>query len=100
MVCCPYLQGEIEEELEEGLGRQPSKVSYGRGADGKIRRKGTVTHVRDSVRSSKSLKSRGAAAEAPNSDAPTSPLVKNTGTGGDGMQMEMVTVHEKNADEA
>ena len=45
------------EEDEEGLeipSRRESKVSFGRGAEGKIKRKGTLSHLRESTRSNKS----------------------------------------------
>ena len=49
---------EEEEEEFEGLERKVSKISYGRGAGGKIQRKGTISHVRDSIRSNKSAGGR------------------------------------------
>lgn len=97
-----FLQGELEEfEEGEGLGRQPSKISY-KGAEGKIRRKGTITHIRDSVRSTKSAGGRSdvlpreksqTALNSP--DTPTSPAAKKQQKENE-VELEMVTVHEKN----
>ena len=44
---------EVEEVEEAGLVRKASKVSH-RGAESKVRRRGTLTHVRDSIRSNRS----------------------------------------------
>lgn len=78
--CVNFLQGELEEEFEseEDLSHQPSKISY-KGAEGKIRRKGTITHIRESVRSTRSLGGRSGVLPRQKSipDSPISPTTQN-----------------------
>lgn len=89
-----FLQGELEEEEEEGeegvaLGR---KASYGSRSGSKIRRKGTVNHIRGSVHSNRGsrIPREKSQTALPTSSAPAQYPMKD---GGD-QQMEMVTVHQ------
>lgn len=96
MVKISFVQGVVEEEDEEGgLSRKSSRVSYG---TTKLRRKGTLTHLRDSVRSTKSYGSRGDVLPREKSSTslnpPTSPTGQLPEKRGSEVQLEMVTVHE------
>ena len=121
------MQGTLEEveEDESGLTRtasKASKASHSRRAEGgRIRRKGTLTHARDSIRSSKSLtrgggigrsdnvrrkKSTQAGVEPKSTQAeiePASPLVVRELYSSDSpeaeVQLEMVTVHSSKTEE-
>ena len=91
------LQGELEEteEEEEQLGREPSKSSYGRGSQAKIRRKGTINHVRGSVHSNRSLRGaltpRQKSQDVPEASASMQEPAPMREGGQE--QLEMVTVH-------
>ena len=95
----------MEEEDGEGFERKPSKISFGRGAEAKVRRKGTLTHIRESIRSSKGAVEYGRSDIVPrkkstaSQPAPDSPDIKEApldGMGGE-VQLEMVTVGSNNA---
>ena len=103
-------QGILEEEEpeeEETLVRKASKVSYGRGAEGKVRRKGTITHIRDSIKSNKSAVEGGRSDIVPRrkstasgifNPTPTLPLVEESPEAE--VQLEMGTVHGSKTGEA